>query len=94
MMIALLAATVLMADSAAALQAAPAAAAPTPAATATPNAKPAQADGNKLVCRNEPTLGSRLPTKKCSTAAEIAQRRLEDRANLEKLQVAPTGRTN
>lgn len=90
MIIALLAATVLMADSTTALQAAPSA---TPAAqpqavsaTAEQNAKPKKQAGNALVCRNEPVLGSRLPTKRCRTTEQMAQQQQDDQANLDKMQ--------
>jgi hypothetical protein len=89
MIIALLAATVLMADSTPAMQAAPTTTAAPNAqatsATAPENAKPKK-EGSALICRNEPTLGTRLPTKKCRTAEQIAQQRLEDQADLDKMQ--------
>lgn len=84
MFIALLAATVLMADSTSAMQAAPAAANPPQAAE--PNAKPKKQANNAMICRNEPTLGTRLPTKKCRTAEQIAAQQLEDQQNLDKMQ--------
>lgn len=88
MIIALMAATLLMAESATALQvapAAPAASVEAPAATA-PGARPAKAKGQTLICRNEPTLGTRLPTKRCRTAADIAEQQRDSRSTLEKLQ--------
>ena len=92
MIIALLAATVLMADSTTALQAAPASttaaqpqAAAATSATAEQNAKPKKS-GNALVCRNEPVLGSRLPTKRCRTSEQMAAQQQEDQANLDKMQ--------
>ena len=89
MFIALLAATVLMADSTTALQAAPAsttAAQPQAvAATAEQNAKPKKS-GNALVCKNEPVLGSRLPTKRCRTTEQMAAQQQDDQANLDKMQ--------
>lgn len=88
MMIALFAATILMADSASALQTAPAASSSTPLAAATaPNtAKPKKTASNGLVCKTEPVLGTRLPTKKCRTVEQMAQQRQEDQANLDKMQ--------
>ena len=89
MILALLAATVLMADSTTAMQAAPAVSSPATqgaAATAPDNAKPKKQANTGLICRNEPTLGTRLPTKKCRTAEQIAQQRQEDQANLDKMQ--------
>lgn len=89
MIIALLAATVLMADSTTALQAAPSstpAAQPQAAAAAEQGAKPKKQASNALVCKNEPVLGSRLPTKRCRTSEQMAQQQQEDRANLDKMQ--------
>jgi len=90
MIIALLAATVLMADSTTALQAAPSA---TPAAqpqavaaTAEQNAKPKKQASNGLICKTEPVLGTRLPTKRCRTAEQIAAQQQEDQADLDKMQ--------
>jgi len=90
MLVALLAATVLMADSTTAMQAAPASSGPTTqgaAATTPEGAKPkTETADNKLICRNEPVLGSRLPTKRCRTASEAAQQRLDDQAALDRMQ--------
>jgi hypothetical protein len=87
MIIALLAATVLMADSTPALQAATTAAQPQAvAATAEKNAKPKKPASNALVCKNEPVLGSRLPTKRCRTTEQMAAQQQEDQANLDKAQ--------
>lgn len=88
MILALLAASVLMADSTIALQATPAptgAQAQATAATAEQSAK-TKPSGNTLVCRNEPVLGSRLPTKRCRTTEQMAAQKQEDQANLEKMQ--------
>ena len=84
MIIALFAATVLMADSTTALQAATNAA--QPQAAAEQNAKPTKQGSNALVCRNEPVLGSRLPTKRCRTTEQMAAQKQEDQANLDKMQ--------
>ena len=87
MIIALLAATVLMADSTPALQAATTAAQPQAVATtAEQNTKPKKPASNALVCKNEPVLGSRLPTKRCRTTEQMAAQQQEDQANLEKAQ--------
>jgi hypothetical protein len=88
MILAILAATVLMADSTTAMQTAPApAGAQPPAAAATEQtAKPKKQANNTLVCRNEPVLGSRLPTKRCRTTEQMAAQKQEDQANLEKMQ--------
>ena len=76
----LLAAAFLMADAAAIAQVDPAPA-PAPAASA-----PAKKTEEKLICQKEAVIGTRLTTKKCRTPAQIAERRREDRANLEKMQ--------
>jgi hypothetical protein len=87
MIIALFAATVLMADSTTAMQTAPAAAgAQPPAAAATEQTAKPKAQANALICRNEPVLGSRLPTKRCRTTEQMAAQKQEDQANLEKMQ--------
>jgi hypothetical protein len=92
MIIALLAATVLMADSATALQAAPAASGVSPT-TAAPNAGPKKAE-TTFTCHREAALGTRLPTKRCRSPAQTAEQQHEDRANLEKPQVVTPERTN
>jgi hypothetical protein len=91
MIIALFAATVLMADSTTALQAASttttnAAQTQAVAATAEANAKPKKQANNALVCRNEPVLGSRLPTKRCRTPEQMAAQQQQDQADLDKMQ--------
>ena len=88
MIFALLAATVLMADSTTAMQSAPATAGAQPQATATPaeHAKPKKQANNSLICKNEPVLGSRLPTKRCRTTEQMAQQQQEDQANLDRMQ--------
>jgi hypothetical protein len=86
MIIALLAATVLMADSTPALQAAATAAQPQAAATAEQNAKSKKPASNAIVCKNEPVLGSRLPTKRCRSAEQIAAQQQQDQADLDKAQ--------
>jgi hypothetical protein len=79
-----------MADSTTALQAAPSSTPATQtqavAATAEQNAKPKKQANNALVCRNEPVLGSRLPTKRCRTQEQMAAQQQEDQANLDKMQ--------
>ena len=85
MIIALLAASVLMADSTTALQATAAQTGAQPQAAAEQNSKPKPA-GNSLVCRNEPVLGSRLPTRRCRTTEQMAAQKQEDQANLDKMQ--------
>ena len=77
MIVALLAATVLLADAA-------------PAASPTPAAKPAAQKtaeaNNRLVCKSEPVLGSRMPVKKCRTVGDAAQEKLEAQQALERMQ--------
>jgi len=80
-MIALLAATVLLADAAPAATPAPAA----PAAKAE-GQKTAAADQNKLICKSEPVLGSRMPVKKCRTAGDAAAEKLQAQQELAKMQ--------
>jgi hypothetical protein len=91
MISAILVAGMLLADSTAALQAAP-------DATATP-AKPAatvsqatgvaakQRDPEALVCKSEPVLGSRLPVKRCRSQGDMAQQKIQDRQALERTQI-------
>jgi hypothetical protein len=79
---ALLAATVLMAD------AVPAA---TPATTVSPatvsaKAKTEPANKPRVICKTESVTGSLMPKKTCYTSDDLAQRRQEERANLEKIQ--------
>jgi hypothetical protein len=69
------------------MQAAPSTAnAPQANAAAEPTAKPKKQANNGLICRNEPNLGTRLPTKKCRTAEQMAAQKLEDQQNLDKMQ--------
>ena len=90
MIIAVLAAFALMAESTPAAQptqdltpsAAPAAGAMSPRAKARAADNPMA-----MVCKSEPVLGSRLPTKRCRTQGDIAQQRIEDRAAIERVQV-------
>lgn len=81
MIVALLAATMLLADTA------PAAAPTTPAAK-TDDAAKSKVATNKdgLVCRNEAIIGTRFPKKICYRPEELAARTQDDRANLEHAQ--------
>jgi hypothetical protein len=88
---AILVAGMLLADSTATLQTAPDAAAK-PAATAqtvTPATGVAakKSDPAALVCKSEPVLGSRLPTKRCRTQGDIATEKFESRQALERTQI-------
>ena len=84
MITAVLAAMVLFTDAAASVQTPPTNPAPAEATAAKP-----KSDANALVCRSEPTLGSRLPTKKCRTQAQMEARQLEDRQTIERAQIVP-----
>jgi hypothetical protein len=79
MFVALIAATVLMAD--ATTGAAPTN--PPPAAAAAQPAKKAE-----MVCKTEQVLGSRLPVKKCRTADQAAQDKQDAREQLDRAQGA------
>jgi hypothetical protein len=76
------AATILLADTtpAAATAATTPAAAPAKPAAA---AKPAQP---RMICKTEAVTGSLFPKKTCYDPAELAQRREEERKNLEQMQ--------
>jgi hypothetical protein len=84
---ALFAATIMMAQSSAVttpsdLTAAPPAPAPANAAPA----KKADKDGGRLICKSEAVTGSLFPKKTCYRADEMAQRKQEERMNLERSQ--------
>jgi hypothetical protein len=90
MISAILVAGMLLADSTAALQAAPDATATTTKAQAVSPATGVAAKKNDpaaLVCKSEPVLGSRLPTKRCRTQGDMAQQKLQDREALERSQI-------
>ena len=83
-----LAAAVLAGASASAVAQAPTAA-PTQAAA---NAKPAD-NANEIVCQKQEVTGSRLGAKRiCMTRSEWADRRLQDRQELERVQVQRGGK--
>jgi hypothetical protein len=84
MFVAMLVATVMLADTTTAAQAA--VTPPAPAAETAPPAKK-KADSD-MVCRSEPVLGSRLPQKKCRTSAQAAQDKLDAQADLARSQGA------
>ncbi len=84
MIVALLAATVLLAD---VTPAATPAAAPAAKAAAAPTTAQKAADSNsKLVCKSEAVLGSRMPVKKCRTVGDAAAEKLEAQQALERMQ--------
>lgn len=88
MIVAMLAATVLLADSTTALQATstpPAPASQTTAAVPAPKKVGNQAD---LICKSEPVLGSRMPVRKCRSSAQAAQDKLDAQAELDRAQGA------
>jgi hypothetical protein len=80
----LLAATIMMAQSSATTPSDLTAAPPAPASAA--QAKQAEKDGAKLVCKSEAVTGSLFPKKTCYRADEMAQRKQEERQNLERSQ--------
>jgi invasion protein IalB len=78
---AMLAATVLMADTT------PAAAASTTAKTAEAPAPAAKkTEKPKLICKTESVTGSMMPKKTCYSSDDLAQRQQEERQNLERIQ--------
>ena len=77
------AATILLADTTPA--AATAASTVTPATVTAKAAAPA-ANKPRLICKTEAVTGSMFPKKTCYTADDLAQRKQEERANLERMQ--------
>lgn len=86
---AMLAATVLFADTTPA--AAKAADAVTPATSAAPVTK---TEKPKVICKSEQVTGSLMAKKTCYTQDQMAQRRQDERQNLERLQSQNTIKTN
>jgi hypothetical protein len=80
---AMFAATILMADT---TPAAAAAASTVSPATVTATPKAAPANKPRLICKTESVTGSLMPKKTCYTSDDLAQRKQEERANLEKMQ--------
>jgi hypothetical protein len=78
MFVAMLAATVLLADATAAA----------PANQPAPAQAAKKADDQKLVCHTEQVLGSRLPVKKCRTAEQAAADKEAARQDLDRAQGA------
>ena len=94
MISAILVAGMLLADTTAALQSTPDSAAPAAKPTTTAQtvsqatATAAKKDNPMaLVCKSEPVLGSRLPTKRCRTQGDIDTEKLESRQALERTQI-------
>jgi hypothetical protein len=80
---AMFAATILLADT---TPAAATAATTVSPATVTGAAKAAPANKPRLICKTESVTGSLMPKKTCYTADDLAMRKQEERANLEKMQ--------
>ncbi len=53
--------------------------------TATP-AKAAKTEKPRLICKTEAVTGSMFPKKTCYSSDDLAQRKQEERANLERMQ--------
>lgn len=90
MIVAMFAATVLLADTTAALQSNPTTATPAGPATAAAQPAPKKQANNQadLICKSEPVLGSRMPVRKCRTSTQAAQDKLDAQADLERAQGA------
>jgi hypothetical protein len=84
---ALAAATLMLAETTPAAAAA-AATSPTTVSPATVTATPAAAakKPDRLICRSESVTGSLMPKKTCYLESEIAQRKQDERQNLERIQ--------
>ena len=80
---ALIAASLMLADTTPA--AATAAQTAQPAAAATP-ATPAKPTEDRLICRSEAVTGSLMPKKTCRRASDMARDRQDQRENLERIQ--------
>lgn len=64
------------------------AAAQTSAAAAPATATGSAQDPNKIICEKQEVIGSRLATRRvCMTRAEWADRKLQDRQEIERIQV-------
>ena len=82
------AAMLLLAEPAAAPAPAPVAApgaSVSPATVTAPN-KAGTIEADKLICKNEPVMGSRMTKKVCYSAAEHAMQQQDQRMNLERMQ--------
>ncbi|THD67297.1 hypothetical protein [Phenylobacterium sp.] len=83
-MSAMLAATVLMADTTPAAATAATVAAKPAEAAAAPEAK--KTEKPKLICKTEAVIGSLMPKKTCYSSDELSQRQHDERQNLERIQ--------
>ena len=81
---AMIAAAMMLADTTPAAAAAATTPAAAPPAAAAPAAQPAKKP--KLICKTEQVTGSIMPKKTCYTEDDMAQRRQEERQNLERMQ--------
>ena len=88
MIVAMLAATVLLADSTTALQSTSTTTATPPTPAATQAAKKKAENQADLICKSEPVLGSRMPVRKCRTASQAQQEKLDAQSELERAQGA------
>ena len=86
MILSLLAAAVLMADTPAAADAAQAAPAQASAPAAPPGSDRKQLAKKGMVCHNEAVLGSKMPKRVCMTPEQAAERKQADRELTEQLQ--------
>jgi hypothetical protein len=92
MILAVLAATVLMVGSSGGMQttsSSPAAEPSVSPVVVRPEpeaAKRAAYDPNKVVCKNEPVLGSRMSVKRCATVGDMAMQKFEAQQDLAKMQ--------
>jgi hypothetical protein len=71
------------------LQIAPAATPPAPAPAAVSpvivkGQKPSVAEDNQVICHSEKVIGSLFPRQVCATKAQLADRRFQDRQDLER----------
>ena len=60
--------------------------APVSPATVTAPNKAGTIEADKLICKNEPVMGSRMTKKVCYSAAEHAMQQQDQRMNLERMQ--------
>jgi invasion protein IalB len=84
-LIAMFAASMMLAETTPAAATA-AAAAPTAAAPAAPAVAAKKDEKPRLICKTEAVTGSLFPKKTCYTSDQLAQRQQDERQNLEKIQ--------
>jgi hypothetical protein len=89
MLVTMLAAVVLMADTPAAAEATSQPAAP----AAPPVSARKKLTREGMICRNEPVLGSKMPKRVCMTASEAAERQKADRELTERIQASTRAAT-